>query len=46
MSSDAPSDPKFEIAHVLTLDVVAYSKLLLTEQTEVMDELAGCCGWA
>jgi TolB-like protein/Flp pilus assembly protein TadD len=40
MSSDAPSDPKLEIAHVLTMDVVAYSKLLITEQTRVMDELA------
>lgn len=39
MSADASSDPKLEIAHVLTLDVVEYSKLLINEQTRVMMEL-------
>jgi TolB-like protein len=39
MSSDAPSDPKVEIAHVLNMDVVEYSTLLITEQTRVMSEL-------
>ena len=36
MLSDAPSDPKVEIAHVLTMDLVEYSTLLITEQTRVM----------
>jgi TolB-like protein/Tfp pilus assembly protein PilF len=39
MSSDAPSDLKIEIAHVLTMDVVEYSTLLITEQSRVMAEL-------
>jgi TolB-like protein/Flp pilus assembly protein TadD len=33
------SDPKVEIAHVLTMDVVEYSTLLITEQSRVMAEL-------
>ncbi|HKP93396.1 MAG TPA: adenylate/guanylate cyclase domain-containing protein, partial [Chthoniobacterales bacterium] len=41
MTSDAASEPKFEIAHVLTLDVVAYSKLLISEQTRVIADLTG-----
>ena len=39
MLSDAPSDPKVEIAHVLTMDMVEYSTLLITEQTRMMGEL-------
>ena len=39
MPSDAPSDPKVEIAHVLTMDVVEYSTLLITEQSRIMAEL-------
>ena len=39
MPSDATSDPKVEIAHVLTMDVVEYSRLLITEQTRLMAEL-------
>src|ERR1700740_1041181 len=39
MPPDSESDPNFEIAHVLTMDVVAYSTLLITEQTRVMEEL-------
>jgi TolB-like protein/Tfp pilus assembly protein PilF len=39
MSSDESSDPKVEIAHVLTMDVVAYSTLLITEQSRVMSGL-------
>jgi hypothetical protein len=35
----AGSDPKVEIAHVLTMDVVEYSTLLITEQSRVMAEL-------
>ncbi|MDQ6861299.1 MAG: tetratricopeptide repeat protein [Verrucomicrobiota bacterium] len=37
--SEAPVAPKLEIAHVLTMDVVGYSKLLIDEQTRVMAEL-------
>ena len=33
------ANAKVEIAHVLTMDVVEYSKLLITEQTRVMAEL-------
>jgi TolB-like protein len=39
MSSDASSDPNIRIVHVLTMDVVEYSTLLITEQTRVMAEL-------
>ncbi|PYL82791.1 MAG: hypothetical protein DMF21_01375 [Verrucomicrobia bacterium] len=39
MSSQAERHPKVEIAHVLTMDVVEYSTLLITEQTQVMGEL-------
>jgi hypothetical protein len=37
--TDPDSDPKVEIAHVLTMDVVEYSTLLITEQTRLMAEL-------
>ena len=30
-----PSDVKFEIGHVLFIDIVGYSKLLITEQSFV-----------
>ena len=36
---DARSEPKLEIAHVLTMDVVEYSTLLITEQSRIMAEL-------
>jgi len=39
MSSEPEWHPKVEIAHVLTMDVVEYSTLLITEQTRVMGEL-------
>ena len=41
MTPEAESDLKLEIGHVLTMDVVAYSTLLITEQTRVMSELTG-----
>jgi len=41
MSSEAESRPKVEIAHILTMDMVEYSTLLITEQTRVMAELTG-----
>src|SRR5438876_3426995 len=39
MTREAESDLKLEIGHVLTMDVVEYSTLLITEQTRVMEEL-------
>jgi TolB-like protein/Flp pilus assembly protein TadD len=37
---EAVPETKIEIAHVLMMDVVAYSSLLITEQTCVLEELA------
>jgi TolB-like protein/class 3 adenylate cyclase/Tfp pilus assembly protein PilF len=34
-----PSDVKFEIGHVLFIDIVGYSKLLITEQSEQLETL-------
>jgi TolB-like protein/tetratricopeptide (TPR) repeat protein/class 3 adenylate cyclase len=39
MAADAEPDLKLEIAHVLTIDVVAYSTLLIQEQRRVMADL-------
>ncbi|MDQ6623580.1 MAG: tetratricopeptide repeat protein, partial [Verrucomicrobiota bacterium] len=39
MALDVESDLKLEIAHVLTIDIVAYSTLLIHEQSQVMREL-------
>ena len=39
MPSEREPDLKVEIAHVLSIDVVGYSLLLITEQTKVMGEL-------
>jgi serine/threonine-protein kinase len=39
MSSESSSDIKFEIGHVLFIDIVGYSKLLITEQSEQLDVL-------
>jgi class 3 adenylate cyclase len=36
---EGEANAKIEIAHVLTMDVVEYSKLLITDQTRVMAEL-------
>lgn len=42
MASPADSQaPKIKIAHVLCIDVVGYSLLLITEQARVINELAG-----
>jgi tetratricopeptide (TPR) repeat protein len=38
MSSDS-SDVKFEIGHVLFIDIVGYSKLLIDQQTKQLEEL-------
>src|SRR6266550_2086724 len=39
MSSASSSDVKFEIGHVLFIDVVGYSKLLINEQSEQIRKL-------
>ncbi len=39
MPNEREPDPKVEIAHVLSIDVVGYSLLLITDQTRVMGEL-------
>src|SRR6266404_5336133 len=39
ISSEQSSDVKFEIGHVLFIDIVGYSKLLITEQSEQIQTL-------
>jgi TolB-like protein/Tfp pilus assembly protein PilF len=39
MPSDHSSDIKFEIGHVLFIDIVGYSKLLITEQSDQLQTL-------
>jgi adenylate cyclase len=39
MSSEQSSDVKFEIGHVLFIDIVGYSKLLINEQSEQLETL-------
>src|ERR1700745_2512550 len=39
MLTDSSSDVKFEIGHVLFIDIVGYSKLLITEQSEQIQKL-------
>jgi len=39
MISDSPSDVKLEIGHVLFIDIVGYSKLLMNEQSEQIRKL-------
>src|SRR5437870_651174 len=39
MTSEHSSDVKFEIGHVLFIDIVGYSKLLITEQSEQLQTL-------
>src|SRR6201988_5201460 len=39
MPSERSSDVKFEIGHVLFIDIVGYSKLLITEQSEQIQKL-------
>src|SRR6266566_2331057 len=39
MSPEPASDLKFEIGHVLFIDIVGYSKLLINEQSELIREL-------
>src|SRR5712671_8183466 len=39
MSAESSSDVKFEIGHVLFIDIVGYSKLLINEQSEQIETL-------
>src|SRR5450432_3058857 len=39
MSSERPSDVKLEIGHVLFIDIVGYSKGLITEQSDLLQKL-------
>src|SRR5256885_2436064 len=39
MSAETGSHRRLEIAHVLLVDIVGYSKLLLNEQSQTLDEL-------
>ncbi len=39
MPYDSSSDVKFEIGHVLFIDIVGYSKLLINEQSEQIQKL-------
>src|SRR2546421_817239 len=39
MTSERSPDVKFEIGHVLFIDIIGYSKLLITEQSEQIQEL-------
>jgi class 3 adenylate cyclase len=39
MSSDGTSDPEFQIGHVLFIDIVGYSKLLINEQSKLLNDL-------
>ena len=39
MISNSSSEVKLEIGHVLFMDIVGYSKLLINEQHAVVDEL-------
>src|SRR5437870_13873412 len=39
MQDDEKTKPRLEIAHVLFIDIVAYSKLLTDEQSKALEEL-------
>ena len=39
MPAEQPSEVKFEIGHVLFIDIVGYSKLMINEQTEQIQKL-------
>src|ERR1700759_3147924 len=39
MASDSSADVRFEIGHVLFIDIVGYSKLLINEQSEQIQTL-------
>src|SRR6188768_2759716 len=44
MLTEVTPDPKFEIGHILFIDIVGYSKLLIEEQTEIVRQLKEIVG--
>jgi len=44
MLTEVTPDPKFEIGHILFVDIVGYSKLLIGEQTELVRQLKETIG--
>ena len=44
MPSGSSSEVKFEIGHVLFIDIVGYSKLLINELSEQLQKLKEICG--
>jgi hypothetical protein len=44
MPPDTSADVKFEIGHVLFIDIVGYSKLNITEQSEQLQKLKEIVG--
>jgi hypothetical protein len=39
MATEPSSDAKFQIGHVLCIEIVGYSKLLITEQSDEIEKL-------
>jgi len=39
MTTEPSSDPKFDIGHVLFIDIVGYSKLLISDQSDLLQKL-------
>ncbi len=39
MSAEVKKEIRLEIAHVLFMDVVGFSKLLINDQTEILEQL-------
>ena len=39
MTPESPREVKFEIGHVLFIDIIGYSKMLITEQSELLRQL-------
>ena len=44
MPNESGTDVKLEIGHVLFIDIVGYSKLLINEQSEQVQKLKGIAG--
>ena len=40
MTEQLPADPKLEIGHVLAMDIVGYSKLLIHQQSDCLKRLS------
>src|SRR5437867_2026614 len=44
MLTEVTPDPKFEVGHILFIDIVGYSKLPIEEQTEIVRQLKEIVG--